>query len=209
MLVRLRGQRGDTIIEVLLAVTVFSMVAVGSLAIMNQGTSTAQRALEITLVRQQMDAQADTIRYIHRAYLADRRSDNDAMGEWNKMTEPEYFARSAASDFGDTNGKLCPADLPSNSFIVNAHTARVAGEKPQSISTTKAGATPPPFSQVRYSDDGVLQDAYGIWVEAVPTAKDKAGGVAYVDFHIRSCWESPGSGSAMTLGTIVRLYEPK
>jgi len=45
------GSRGDTLIEVLLAVTIFSMLAVGVITVMNQGTHAAQRALEITLVR--------------------------------------------------------------------------------------------------------------------------------------------------------------
>jgi type II secretory pathway component PulJ len=63
-------QRGDTIIEVVFAVTVFSMVAVGGLALMNQGAAMAQRSLEIGMVRDQMDAQADALRYMHSAYIA-------------------------------------------------------------------------------------------------------------------------------------------
>ena len=48
-------QRGDTIIEVLLAVTVFSLVAIGAMMVMNQGTNSAQRSLEVTLVKQQIE----------------------------------------------------------------------------------------------------------------------------------------------------------
>ncbi|MBJ58357.1 hypothetical protein CMN24_01415, partial [Candidatus Saccharibacteria bacterium] len=59
-----RLERGDTLIEVLFAVTVFSFVVVSSLAIMNQGTAAAQRSLEISLVRQQVDAQADSLRFL-------------------------------------------------------------------------------------------------------------------------------------------------
>jgi type II secretory pathway pseudopilin PulG len=69
-LIARRHERGDTIIEVLFAVTVFAMVAVGAMTIMNQGTATAQRSLEVTLVRQQIDAQAEAIRYIHQAYVS-------------------------------------------------------------------------------------------------------------------------------------------
>ena len=58
------GQRGDTLIEVIFAFTVFGMLAIGAIATMNQGTASAQRTLEITLVRQEMDSQAAVLRYI-------------------------------------------------------------------------------------------------------------------------------------------------
>ena len=59
---RLITERGDTIIEVLLAITVFSLVAVGAMTIMSQGTNTTQRSLEMSLVKQQIDAQAEALR---------------------------------------------------------------------------------------------------------------------------------------------------
>ncbi len=202
-------QRGDTIIEVLFAVAVFSLVAISAMTIMNLGTAAAQRALEITLVRQQIDAQADTIRYIHQAYITNRSPSNPATVQWKAMTIDHK--RTEASAFGEGTTATCPLTMPDLSFIMDAHKAVIANGasgKPQSISETGGDVTPPPYSQVRYSDDGVFQDSYGIWVEAVPTDKSAVGGVGYVDFHIRACWESPGSGVAMTLGTIVRLYEP-
>ena len=55
--------RGDTLIEVLFAITVFSLVVVTSLAIMNQGTQAALRSLQLTLVRQQVDSQAEALRF--------------------------------------------------------------------------------------------------------------------------------------------------
>jgi hypothetical protein len=65
----------------------------------------------------------------------------------------------------------------------------------------------PPFSQVVYNSDSSINQAYGIWIEAVPSAS--ANGPGFVDFHIRACWDGPGSTAPMTLGTIVRLYEPR
>mgnify|MGYP007031190970 CR=1 FL=1 len=61
---------GDTLIEVLFAFSVLSLIIIGSLSIMNQGTLAAQRSLEITLVRDQIDAQATTLRFLHDAYVA-------------------------------------------------------------------------------------------------------------------------------------------
>src|SRR6476661_972947 len=107
------AQRGDTIIEVMFAVAIFAMVAVGCLSIMNQGMATAQRSLEVTLVRQQMDAQAEALRYIHQAYVASYDKNTTPTGtaaEWVKMTSMSSGkGASTPSPFGATNGSLCPS----------------------------------------------------------------------------------------------------
>ena len=51
---RRHSARGDTIIEVVMAVAMFSMLAIGIMALMNSGIAIAQRSLELTLVRQQI-----------------------------------------------------------------------------------------------------------------------------------------------------------
>ena len=61
---------GDSLIEVLLGITVFSAVSVGGIAIMNSGLNQAQRSLEITMARNEIDAQAEALRFIHNNYIA-------------------------------------------------------------------------------------------------------------------------------------------
>ena len=209
-------QSGDTLIEVMFAVAVFAMVAVGSLMIMNQGVSTAQRSLEVTLVRQQVQAQAEAIRFIHDAYITSYQQGGSAptgiAAEWSKMTVGH--AETAASDFSAIAGAVCPDKVPgSNPFIVNPRTATVEVTPP--IMTPPAASTLPPFSQIIYrsedpssSDYKVIKQAYGIWVEAVPSAPKPGESTRYVDFHIDACWDGIGIDHDMTLGTIVRLYEP-
>ncbi len=205
---RLR-QRGDTIIEVLFAVTVFAMVAVGSMTIMNQGTAAAQRALEISLVRQQIDAQAEAIRYIHQAYVSTYQRQgappSGAAGEWRKMTVDR--AAASASNFAELQDGRCPTSVPGDSpFILNARRAAVSTAAIQM--TPPADGSMPPFAQVDYNTDSSIRQAYGLWVEAVPSTNPN-GQPGFVDFHIRACWDGPGSSTPMTLGTIVRLYEPR
>jgi len=207
----LQKDQGDTIIEVLFAVTVFAMVAIGTLTIMNQGTATAQRSLEITLVRQQIDAQAEAIRYIHQAYVTSFQTSGPAptgpAAEWKKMTSLSTGkGASQASEFGQTNGSVCPATTPGERpFLLNARQATIWGTVPPMVASS--GASAPPFAQVQYNDDSSIARAYGLWVEAIPSTAAAATG--FVDFHIRACWESPGSSAPVTLGTIVRLYEPR
>lgn len=203
--------KGDTLIEVMFAFSIFALVAVGSLTIMNQGVATAQRSLEITLVRAQMDAQAEAIRYIHQAYVAAYQAGGAAptgtAAEWIKMTsKTSGKGADSASPYGQVDGINCPATTPGqHPFILNTHTATVEDSAPQSVGP--ADGSLPPFSQVRYLGSTV-QAAYGIWVEAVPSPVS-ANGTSFVDFHIRTCWTGAGTARPMTLGTIVRLYEPR
>lgn len=204
-------QRGDTIVEVLFAVAVFAMVAVGSLLIMNQGTASALRSLEITLVRQQVDAQAEAIRYIHQAYISSYEKGGVApagtAAQWKEMTDPSKKGASAASSFGiAADATTCPRSTPGEKpFIVNARQAIVASNVPMMMVGDSAE---PPFAQVVYNDaSNTVNQAYGIWVEAIPS--QTTDGPGFVDFHIRACWDSPGSNVPATIGTIVRLYEPR
>lgn len=210
-----KAEAGDTLIEVMFAFAIFALVAVGSLTIMNQGIAAAQRSLEISLVRAQMDAQAEAIRYIHQAYVAAYQpggaTPTGIAGEWVKMTsESAGKGVGQAAPFGENVGSECPATIPGKPFILNARTAKVNSAAPLSVAPD--GTSLPPFSQVMYTLDAggvpVVQNAYGIWVEAVPS-DIATNGTGFVDFHIRACWSAAGSARPMTLGTIVRLYEPR
>ena len=81
-------KKGDTLIEVLLAVGIFSMIAISVVAVMSGGTSSAQTALETTLAREEIDAQAEALRYIHDSYINDKNSDNSdlpTVALWRKI----------------------------------------------------------------------------------------------------------------------------
>ena len=70
---------GDTLIEVMFAVAIFSMVAISAVAVMNSGMSNAQGTLESTMARNEIDAQAEALRFIQSSYVAERRDgDNDS-----------------------------------------------------------------------------------------------------------------------------------
>ena len=187
----------------------FSLLAVGAITIMNQGTATAQKALEITLVRQQIDAQAEAIRYIHSAYMSSLGTgdtDSPVVADWRTMTTlstGNAVIPASISRFDTAEAGKCPA-LPDNkqAFILNAHSGKLVTDKiPKS-----ANDSPLPYSQVVYSpsDAMVYVESAGIWVEAARTSNVSN----FVDFHIRACWYAPGNGPATTIGTIVRLYAP-
>lgn len=219
-----RKNKGDTIIEVLFAITIFSLIVVSGLSIMNKGVAASQRALEITLVRQQIDAQAEVLRYINSSYIAAYNSDilpgptyasgADGMenrydagspeDQWGLMTKDIIAANNTSvSKFSSiVTGTDCPSTPPTNSFAFNTKTA--AYEK----LTSDNFKSPSSFSQVRYklaTDQDVVDSYDGIWIEALrPNVTP-----VYIDFHIRACWVSIGQAVPVTIGTIVRLYEPR
>lgn len=201
-------QRGDTLIEVLFAFTILSLVIVGAMTIMNQGTLASQRSLETTLVRQQIDSQATTLRFLHDAYVAAYQTNRtydiaSPAGQWKLMADK--LLSTAASSF-DTGSQTCPS-APPNAFILNGAQAKYV--EGNSV-IFKPAAT---FAQVTYNDTtGELVDSQGIWIEGIrskATSDPNASNARFIDFHIRACWQNPGQGPVMTIGTIVRLYEPR
>lgn len=202
-------ERGDTIIEVMFAIVIFSFVAISSIAIMNQGIATGERALEITLVRQQINAQAEALRFIHEGRVAMPglvTQEGSAAYTWNQfLTSPnEGYRQTRASEYGrlDANGE-CAIPESGRPFILNARTAQIWNGQ---VTAEAEDGTLPPYAQVVYDDSGNISAAYGLWIESVPS--DSSIDQPFVDFHIRACWAAPGGSQPMTIGTIVRLYDP-
>lgn len=201
--------RGDTLIEVLFATAIFSLIAVGGLAIMNQGLAASQRALEITLVRNEVDAQAEALRFLNASYIAAYQPNssydaNTPAGQWSAISA--IATKDSASNFSMTNSK-CPSssqDLRENSFIVNTKNGKYTA---LNVSNFKSART---FSQVVYDTSGIITSVEGMWVEAVRSELSlNTNQAGYIDFHIRACWDSTGQSTPATIGTIVRLYEPR
>ncbi len=85
-------RKGDTLIEVALAIGVFSLVAITVVSVVSASLTNAQAALEVTLTREELDAQAEALRFIHESYItgtqaAIRDDDNPYYGLWKKITE--------------------------------------------------------------------------------------------------------------------------
>ena len=113
-------KRGDTLIEVMIAVGIFGLVAVGAISLMNRGLATAQTTLETTMARQEIDTQAEALRFIHNAYLSKSGNANDEDTEaedttyysyrnlWKDLIAKAYSPVANASNYyadGYTNGK--------------------------------------------------------------------------------------------------------
>lgn len=91
-------KRGDTLIEVTLAVGIFSMIAVAVVATMSSGTTNAQTALETTLARAEIDAQAEALRFIQTSASANKPGFDDL---WKAILNKAHNATNPLE--GDTN----------------------------------------------------------------------------------------------------------
>lgn len=65
-----KKHRGDTLVEVSLAIGIFSMVAIAAVSVINGSTNGAQSSLESTITREEIDGQAEALRFIQSAYIA-------------------------------------------------------------------------------------------------------------------------------------------
>lgn len=186
----LNRQKGDTIIEVLLAVTIFSLVSVMTITIMNQGNATAQRALEITLVRQQIDGQVEALRAAHQAYSANNESET-----WQTIVAQ---AGSNPASIDTANG--CPQEASFSNGIFTLDPLRAVMLQPANMRSINDSAAPL-FPQV------VGTTSYGLWIEPREREATSPGIRPAYDFRIRACWSPSGNdGAPMELETDVRLY---
>ena len=205
--------KGDTLVEVLFAVSVFSLVVVGSLSIMNQGSATAERALEITLVRQQIDSQAEALRYLNSSYITAFSLDpsniptDTLAGQWVKIKNSLVDSVSGLDD------TTCPtsSNIPAKSFILNTKQTTTDSARFNLINGPPSIYEPATtYSQVIYdpTKNNSVAKADCIWIEAIRELDANKINADYIDFHIYACWQSPGQSNPVTIGTIVRLYEP-
>lgn len=63
-------KKGESIVEILLAMAIFSLAAISTISAMNFGLHSAQADLEITQARTELDAQAESLRFIQNGYIS-------------------------------------------------------------------------------------------------------------------------------------------
>lgn len=121
---------GDTLVEVMFAVGVFGLVAISAISLMNRGLQNAQGALEITMARQEMDTQAESLRFIQEAYASERpTTDNVYTTVWEEIADNSYTNSELLNEIPDFysgyNGNEHSCDelyerLPQKAFIINS-----------------------------------------------------------------------------------------
>ena len=89
-----KKKKGDTLVEVAFAIGVFSLVSITVVSVISASTSATQAALETTLTREDIDGQAEALRFIHDSYIngiqSERKGDNKYEELWGEITKLAY-----------------------------------------------------------------------------------------------------------------------
>lgn len=171
-------KRGDTIVEVTLAFAIFSLVAIITVAMMNMGLSAAERSLELVTARNELNAQAEALRFIHSSYISELtlpHCDDPNLGPdekcqqyekiWEDLIKPGNVMQSASLPEG-TYGRYSinyPLDScqevyePDNQLLVQNH-AFVINTR-QLLSPTRTAGSISPTAIIRATNSDVFQAA--------------------------------------------------
>lgn len=230
-----QSRRGDTLIEVILAVGIFSMVAVAVLAVMNGGASSAQLSLEATLAREEVDTQAEALRFIHSSYIAEKIS-GEAEGPYTKLWQRitgiggsdkinvvkstqltdeilNFNPGECSSLYDEHNG-----EAKKYGFVINTRKLDTGDASVLETGSDGMLSYTPTYPRLVYSN-GIneekklvsesgynnLNSAEGIYII---TLEGDDGSSKYYDFYIRTCWYGSGESAASTIYTLVRLSDP-
>lgn len=128
----LRKLSGDTLIEVMFATGIFSMVAISVVALMNNSTSKIQAALESTMARNEIDAEAEALRFIQSSYVSEINAhvkDSAYKDLWYAIKN-EAVTDASVTDFSPkTCGELYAdnGEAKKYGFVINYHNLYTTG----------------------------------------------------------------------------------
>lgn len=187
-----RSRRGDTLVEVMFAVAIFGMITVSAISIMNRGLYGAQETLEVTMARSEIDTQADALRFIHDAYVADMNNDSNPYAKiWKEIMSKAHaplgasltnglkspitasffnYENNSCSTFYDNKGN---GPILSDSFAINPRllgnedVEAANGNYDKIIATSNSLTQTPTFPRLLYSGtDDSLSDGNPLYVNS-------------------------------------------
>lgn len=227
-------KKGDTLIEVTLAVGIFSMIAVAVVAIMSNGTSETQTALETTLAREAIDTQAEALRFIRdSAAIQNQENDENSMfiPLWDKIkgqalsadgqSDVYQFSPSRCADLYNNKDEEGSIIQQQNAFFIDLEQLGVAANLKQPSDTEKTAAFVSStqvdeidrFKETKTYPRIAEGNALGIYVIGVKGSKSNDGtelslsGRDYYDFYIRTCWYGSNADLPSTISTVIRLLD--
>lgn len=213
-------KRGDTLIEVTLAVGIFSMIAVAVVAIMSNGTSETQTALETTLAREEIDIQAEALRFIQ-ASASTETSGATGTGFrelWNEIKDNSIDLSDLNSETKNNVLNFAPNDCVEPyqdlAWLNNQHAFFIDPSKLSGNDKTSAFVktyerfhpteTYPRITEKSSGGSSGKSQAEGIFVVGVK-GDDSAASKDYYDFYIRTCWYGSNADRPSTISTVIRL----
>lgn len=190
---RNQAERGDTLVEVTVAMAVLGLMLAASLAVINRGLMGVSNAVERTSVRASLSSQAELLRYVFDDPVTNKVT-------YGKILDIFKYAK-PSKDLGQNGCKIGGGGFY---LSVGGGTSPVEIHKLNQAGTTDLANNV--YGQPEAADDN-KGNSQGIWIEG-----DKHDGQGdmpgYIDFYVRACWtphaaQQPGSGR---MESNVRVY---
>ncbi len=195
---RNQAERGDTLVEVTVAMAVLGLMLAASLAVINRGLMGVSNAVERTSVRASLSSQAELLRYVFDDPVTNKVT-------YGKILDIFKYAK-PSKDLGQNGCKI-----GGGGFYLSV--SEVVGAPPVEMHKLSPVDTAHLANNV-YGQPEAARDksgnSRGIWIEG-----DKHDGngdmPGYIDFYVRACWtphaaQQPGSGR---MESNVRVYYKK
>lgn len=193
---RNRAERGDTLVEVTVAMAVLGLMLAASLAVINRGLMGVSNAVERTSVRASLSSQAELLRYVFDDPVANEATYKAIL----KRTKPNNNLGQKGCEIGNNSGFYLSVGK-TGTPPVEIHPEK----NPLNPAADATHLTNNVYGQPEAGDNkGVSR---GIWIEG--DKHDGQNGMpGYIDFYVRACWtphaaQQPGSGR---MESNVRVY---
>ena len=157
-------QRGDTLIEVTIAMAVLGLILASTMTVVNRSLLGVMNAVERTAIRGEVDAQMELLRYVF-----------DTQTGINEEVADQIIASTGS---GNVDDRSCSSGT--GGFYLKVNTGDNAATKPVSLAQ---------YRNVSNVADGVWGKptaGNGIWIEGRKTDGGELND--YIDFYVRACW---------------------
>lgn len=187
-----RAERGDTLVEVTVAMAVLGLMLAASLTVINRGLMGVSNAVERTSVRASLSSQAELLRYVFDDPVTNKATYDKILDP--KRTKPNANLGQKGCEIGDGGFYLS----------VGSGTSPVEMRELNQAGTTDLANNV--YGQPEAARDN-KGNSQGIWIEG--DKHDVQGDMpGYIDFYVRACWtphaaQQPGSGR---MESNVRVY---
>ncbi len=193
---RNQAERGDTLVEVTVAMAVLGLMLAASLAVINRGLMGVSNAVERTSVRASLSSQAELLRYV----FDDPVTNKNVYEQILKRTKPNNNLGQNGCEIGGGGFYLSVNNKTGTSPVEPVEMHELDPAKTQQLTDNVYG-------QPEAGRIGNSNESNGIWIEG--DKHDAQNGMpGYIDFYVRACWtphaaQQPGSGR---MESNVRVY---
>ncbi len=187
---RNQAERGDTLVEVTVAMAVLGLMLAASLAIINRSLMGVSNAVERTSARASLNTEVELLRYIFDDQVTNKKLVDDIVNKTQSDQKVEgrgcEIGTNSFTLYYDTGNQAAP--VAKNELTPDDKVAEHVGGKP-----------------------GISQQGphNGIWIEGYKRPGGAGNSMpGYIDFYVRACW-TPYAAQQLGSGRMeanVRVY---